>query len=242
MKKEHSDHFASDAEKLEAFLLHTLDKAEESDFNAHMNVCTDCRRLVQEERELLAGIKRFGRLEMKRRLKQQIRHGRTRQFEWTQIASIAAAIVVIFSAAMAIRWFVTFEHQRNREVILKPAEASQQALWIIGKVVVQKREFRGAISRNNSSFIVQQGFNTQTVSIRYANFSELPANMRHEDNSSVQTFLERTPKGLHLTLYVDSQHDSLATGIEAINSDSLIVLFNDRQIAYHIPGGWSGRM
>jgi hypothetical protein len=30
--------------------------------------------------------------------------------------------------------------------------------------------------------------------------------------------------------------------IEAITSDSLIVYFRDQQIAYHIPGGWAGKM
>jgi hypothetical protein len=30
--------------------------------------------------------------------------------------------------------------------------------------------------------------------------------------------------------------------IETITSDSLIAYFQGRQIAYHIPGGWAGKM
>jgi hypothetical protein len=66
--------------------------------------------------------------------------------------------------------------------------------------------------------------------------------MKNVDESIVQTFLERTPNGLRLTLYTDSTSGSLATGIETVSSDLLIVYFRGQQIAYHIPGGWAGKM
>jgi hypothetical protein len=66
--------------------------------------------------------------------------------------------------------------------------------------------------------------------------------MRNVDESSIQTLLERTPDGLQLTLYTDTSTDSLSAGIEAVTTDSLIVYFRGQQIAYHIPGGWAGKI
>jgi hypothetical protein len=244
MKYEHAQHWASDPETVEAFILHRINQTEQLQLAAHLDLCDACRHIVQEERELIAGIRHAGRREMKLRLKQWIQRDHEKRFDWTQAASLAAAIVLMLGAVFAIRWFTDLNQNKTRqhEIVLKNDDSAQRSVWIMGKVVVKQRIFRGTLSVRNSSFMIRQGTITQTVSIRRAHVAELPPNMRNVDNSDICTFLERTPHGLQLTLYSETTADSLATGIEALTSDSLIVFSQGRQIAYHIPGGWAGKM
>jgi hypothetical protein len=244
MNQEQSQHWASDQEKVEAFIFHRIDQAEQMQMAAHIDLCDECRHIVQEERELIAGIRYAGRGEMKLRLKQWIRRDHEKRFDWTQAASLAAAIVLMLGAVFAIRWFTDLNEStgRQHEIVLNHDDSSQRSLWIMGTVLVKQRVFRGTLSVRNPSFIIRQGTITQTVSIRRTPMADLPLNMKNVDNAAIRTFLERTPRGLQLTLYMDTITDSLATGIEALTSDSLIVYVQGQQIAYRIPGGWAGKM
>ena len=237
-------HWTKSVENIEPYLMHRLDEVKEQEFTGHLQMCEECRLRVQKEQELIAGIRRFGRVELKRRLNQRIQSEQGRHFEWTQVASIAAAIVLMFAAVFMIRWFTDFEHDRtrNREIVFKDNEVSQRSLWITGKVILQPRTFRGTLSDRTSSFVIKQGDATQTISIKYAQLAELPPTKRIGDELIIPTFLEQTSKGLQLTLYTNAPEQSLATGIEAVSAESLIVYIKGQQIAYNIPGGWAGKM
>jgi hypothetical protein len=213
-------------------------------FRSHLQMCEECRQKLQKEQELIAGIRRFGRVELKRRINQRIQHEQGRSFEWTQVASIAAAVVLMFTAVFMIRWFTDFEHgkTRSREIVIKESDVSQRSLWITGKVIIQPRTFRGTLSDRTSSFVIKQGNATQTVSIKYAQRADLPPARRTDDKSIVPTFLEQTSQGLKLTLYAKEPKQSLAMGIEVVSAESLIVYFKNQQITYNIPGGWAGKM
>jgi hypothetical protein len=135
-----SQHWTTDQEKLEEFVRHKTGKKEMLLLAAHLEKCDECNKRVQEERDLQAGIRRFGRLEMKRRLKLRLRRDRSRRFEWTHVASLAAAVVIVLGAVFAIRWFVDFKQEKplTREIILsenKEEKPAERALWIIGKVI-----------------------------------------------------------------------------------------------------------
>jgi hypothetical protein len=244
MKKKYTQHWAVDPEKVESFVLHRMDESERVSCTTHLNQCEECRRVVQEEQELVAGIRYIGHKEMKRRLNQRIQNGQEQQFDWTQAASLAAAILLMLGAVFTIRWFTDFNQSKTRshEIVLKSDDPSQRSLWIIGKVIEQKRVFHGTVSENSSSFIFKQGIVIRTVSIRSALTSELPLTMRTSDESNLQTLIERTSNGLQLTVYSNTKPNSIKTGIEAVSADSLIVYIQGRQIAYHIPGGWAGKI
>ncbi len=397
-----SQHWASDEEKLEAFVLHRIDKEEFSNLTAHLEKCDDCRKRVQEERELQIGIHKFGHREMKRRLKLRLRRDRSRRFEWIQVASIAAAIVVVFSAVLTVRWFfdIKKEKTRLREIVFQESKPAERAIWIIGKVI-EIKETSGSLarSRTNTTLIADNRLETRdnirseadvsqklmaesnaergkdetsivkegqaissegktdlhdaensrtkeapalsatneiesrpdvssntlksaapmakkmsdsrdslgfeakggvtlatedklvsrigyssreerasvptterkqktnktvpakaktglvmiakrtrknkkasTVLVCRGDMNDLPASMRDGDVSVIHTRLERTPKGVLLTFYSSTITDSVATNIETITPDSIIVTFRNRQISYHIPEGWAGGM
>ena len=402
MNNTFSQHWVSDEEKLEAFVLHKIDKEEISNLTAHLEKCEECRKRVQEERELRTGIQKFGRMEMKRRLKLQLRRDRSRRLEWAHIASIAAAIIVVFSAVLTVRWFFDIEKEKTqvREIILQESKPAERAMWIIGKVIEIKdksgslahsRTSTASIAKNEPEFrdntrfeaearqkltvesnvksdnienfaakespaIVSEekteqhdevnskakgvmssravndlksradassrtaqsaatilkkkldtrdsvgskiketptlaaedklesriGFGSNikqgsaptteskselrkpafaearrgptmtakkvlkdkkapAVLVRRGDLKDLPVSMRNGDASVIHTRLERTPQGVLLTFYSSAITDSVATDIETIAPDSIIVTFRNRQIAYHIPGGWAGKM
>jgi hypothetical protein len=112
----------------------------------------------------------------------------------------------------------------SKSELQKPASVKGKA----GPTFVAKRVLK---VKNAPAVIVQRG-----------DMKDLPVSMRNGDVSVIHTRLERTPKGVLLTFYSSTITDSVATDIEAIAPDSLIVTFRNRQIAYHIPGGWAGKM
>lgn len=244
MSNKQSKHWTTSVDNIETYLLHQLDEIKEQEFKVHLQECEECRITVQKEQELIVGIRRYGRLEMKRRIKQRMRREQGRRFEWTQVASIAAAVVLMFAAVFMIRWFTDFEHgkTRNREIALNKSEASQRSLWITGKIIIQPRTFRGTLSDRTSSFVVKQGNSTQTISIKYAQLTDLPSTKRIDDESIIPTFLEQTSEGLQLTIFTSASERSLTMGIETVSAESLIVYIKGQQIAYDIPGGWAGKM
>jgi hypothetical protein len=423
-----SYHWTSDREKLEAFVLDRIEKNERALLVAHLEKCEECKRRVQEERELLAGIRRFGRVEMKRRLKLRARRDQGRRFEWTHAASLAAAIVIMLGAALAIRWFINVEQStKTREIIIsenKESKPGERALWIIGRIVEIKekpvragasladqgtrllagkiekqsakaagetlaqevtsaqtagpgeelrvaaqrpasrdtigsmayeagrtdnlkagvrsqeggknypqsnsisvlgpeaRESRRAVSRqlgvseskaidtsekkslpapiayDRSGYQVadsskakrntesaelekseipvasqeaakarrplmaeeiptshgeyaarreakpapRKGRQVKNIVVRRGNMNDLPESMRTKDVSAVQTRLEKTSEGMVLTFYSNLIKDSVATTVEAIAPDSIIVTFRNKQIEYRIPEGLVGKM
>jgi hypothetical protein len=424
MSELNSQHWTVHPEKLEAFVLHRMDEMERTELALHLEQCDECRQRVEKERELITGIRRFGRVTMKRRLKSRLQHDQMKRFEWTQVASIAAAIVLVFGAVFAIRWFVDFKRETplTREIILsenKEEKPAERALWIIGRVIEisdkssrsagseeekqslsfadhiketpallaekdlksdeearsrietsamraademiiaeeklslhnvtnsktkgepaltarsdsESREFALSETKESSKLTAQDKLESRvaavsramqsssqmalkklesidTVSskatgrlvpmtqpelesrdtslskvkespapmaknkvefrktspakakgsqalvakkvrrdikgpaiiVRRGDMKELPASMRNGDASAIHTRLERTPQGIQLTFYSNVIKDTVATDIEAVTQDSIIVTFSKRQIAYHIPGGWAGKM
>jgi hypothetical protein len=238
MNNTQEQHWAADGEQVDLYLLNRMPDEQQRLCADHLEHCTDCRVIIEHQREFILGIRHFGRREMKHRLKQRIQRERSQRFEWTQLASIAAAVVLIFCGIMAIRWFGEWNREKSRQIVLQNTPADQRPLWITGRVVLQRRNFSGTLSERTTSFIIKQGSVTQNVFIHHAPIASLPLTQRNHDEYSIQTLLERTPQGLQFTLYADSLTPSLSIGIEAISSDSLIVFFQGQQIAYHIPGGW----
>jgi hypothetical protein len=244
MSKINSQHWAIDPEILEAFVLHRLDENEIFILAAHLEQCVECRQRVQVEKDLISGIRRYGRLEMKLWLKQQVQSNPGKRYDWTQAVSIAAAIILMFGAVFVIRGFVDSgqDKSRTRELVLTSDNPSQHALWITGRVITSTRQYKGTRSDRSNKFIVKKGKNEQTFFIHHAMLSDLPHTQQADDKLDIRTLLERTPQGLQLTLYMDSRVNSSFTGVEPITDDSLIVFSQGVQIAFHIPGGWAGRM
>jgi hypothetical protein len=110
-------------------------------------------------------------------------------------------------------------------------------------VAEAKLEQREDVSKKRkSSFTAKPRYPVKNVIVRRGNMKDLPASMSSGDIAAIHTQMERTDKGILLTFYSNSIKDTVATSVEAVTKDSIIVSFRNKQIGYYIPGGLSGGM
>lgn len=102
-------HWTNDEELLARFVLGQINPDEASVLEQHLQECAECSVLVQAERLLAAGIKRSGRAEMKQRLISNIAQKDLGTFDWSRVASVAAAILFVITIWYVSRWFVPGE-------------------------------------------------------------------------------------------------------------------------------------
>jgi len=142
---------------------------------------------------------------------------------------------------------------------------STGTFWLVGRVVIipesngeervaarSEDEGQGGnggqklSSGGSRRFSIQRNGLSQIITMRQQSSEFLPKSKNKEglDNRAIETLVERTPQGLHLTLFRDTlfedsqiQHAS----IEPVTEDSLIVNVANERIAYRIPGGWSAQ-
>ncbi|MBN1397709.1 MAG: zf-HC2 domain-containing protein [Bacteroidetes bacterium] len=362
MNNDLSKHWTLNEEKLAAYVLNKIDEKEKLVLANHLETCADCRKRVQEEREILEGIRRYGRSEMKQRLKLRLRRDQRRRFEWINAASIAAAVVIMLGGVFATRWLFDFKPQKSDsiEIVLsepKETEPGMRPLWIIGRIIEvsdipesgesiafadeirsetimqnnelpDKTDSRGKIEskldspsspadneyiasydkelenikqktapastasvaepqkglsaksedtrlarigtdslanvsgkaaasresptaiaevkiaeqeapvkKTRSAFSSRKRRLLKNIQVRRGNIEDLPASLRTADASAVHTQMERNERGLLLTFYSNAIKDTVASIVEAVTKDSIIVTFRDKQIGYYIPGG-----
>lgn len=135
MAESNNIHWTTDAELLERFVLNRIEPTERKTLEAHLAVCENCQLAVQSEQEIVAGVRRFGRDELKARLKQRVGETKSPQISWKQIVSAAAAIVVLVTIGIYNKWFfpkpelTTTTEQINREpekISAAPQEAKKE--------------------------------------------------------------------------------------------------------------------
>ncbi len=126
------EHWTHDGDLLEHFVLGRLPEDQHTTFTRHLQSCPDCRKRVEDERIIAAGIRRSGRADMKVRLRQRLgltadqqhadervaaatekparspsprRSGRA----WMYTAAAAACVVIITGVGLLNRWWSSEE-------------------------------------------------------------------------------------------------------------------------------------
>jgi hypothetical protein len=148
--------------------------------------------------------------------------------------------------------------------------AGSESLWIAGSIFLQSRRAleeqtegnlkaeqpkellrRSAADRyraDQSQEIVRKNIDGQTITLSQRRLADLPAVQQRQakvPEKTVQTLIERTDEGLHLTLFLDpplTQAELDEASIETIRDDSLIVNLPNQSIGYHIVGGWGAQV
>ncbi len=80
---------------VEQYVLGKLSPEEMLRLDAEISDCEPCKALIEQEREIAAGIRRHGRDRMKADLRKRLRRDRSSQFYSFQYIGMAAAVVVI---------------------------------------------------------------------------------------------------------------------------------------------------
>lgn len=125
-------HWTEDQELLEQFILHRLDEARRKELEAHLLVCEECQLAVKNEQELVLGIKRVGREEMKARLKERIAGTKpepsSRQIPWVRVLSAAAIIVILVGVGIYDRWFTKEQPNTSEQLISQQQPATAREI------------------------------------------------------------------------------------------------------------------
>jgi hypothetical protein len=100
-------HWTDDEDLLARFVLNRVEAAEREQLEAHLRSCERCRRAVEAEQLLAAGIRKAGRDQLKARLRERVVPRKKFEVTWYQVAGAAAAIVVLVSIGLYNRWFIS---------------------------------------------------------------------------------------------------------------------------------------
>ncbi len=249
MMTAYPEHWASDVDLIERYLLRRLPDGEVEVLRTHLDTCESCRTAVLHQAHLIAGIRRAGRDALKSRLRTRLARQRG-PVVWSQLASLAAALVVVTCGLLVFRFWPgeSFNRtERSREISLAPdSSLHPQPLWIIGHVTtlpVPKREKRDHDNLAQTTMGHVQGFpvtvGSATCTLRVA-FAQAvrPADSgekRMRGATTIPTLLER--RGDEITLTIPADPVLLGTDVVSVTSggDTLVVRTRIAEIVYRLP-------
>ncbi len=124
-------HWTDDSDLLDRYVLERVGQPERALLEEHLRECERCRHVVQDERELLAGIKLSGREKMKELLRGSLKSEEVNIFQRYQFISLAAAVLVILIGLGVFRFYVgSFEWPvkfSSRNYIVKQSSGDTSA-------------------------------------------------------------------------------------------------------------------
>jgi len=127
MDNQENRHWTDDPELLARYALGHIEDAQRRLLDDHLAVCEVCRIAVHREKELAAGIRLAGRQHLKERLRSRIKMAEPNVLRRYQLASLAAAIIVISIGIGFFRfYFGSFEWPSkfsSRKYILKQSSS-----------------------------------------------------------------------------------------------------------------------
>lgn len=124
-------HWTENEDLLSRYVLDRLSKDERTQLESHLLTCPQCSDAVRQERELVSGIRQYGREEIKSRLKHQLaaQAEERRSFvTWQRALSAAAVLVVVAGIGIYNRWFPWKEQKTpvlTEELQRQPEAASE---------------------------------------------------------------------------------------------------------------------
>ncbi len=127
MDNQENIHWTDDPELLARYALGHIEDARRRLLDNHLALCDACRTAVRMEKDLAAGIRLAGRHHLKERLRGRIKMGEPNVLRRYQLASLAAAIIVVSIGIGFFRfYFGSFEWPSkfsSRKYILKQSSA-----------------------------------------------------------------------------------------------------------------------
>lgn len=122
MSEEQKTYWTDDPELVEKYVLGQLSDDERKRFDAEIADCEPCKEKLRRELQFAAGIRRYGRDQLKSRLRMRLRREQSQVMFRYQYIGLAAAVVVIALAVGVYRiWFSDIEMPRkftSKEIIL----------------------------------------------------------------------------------------------------------------------------
>lgn len=106
MTEQDGRHFGENPDLVEQYVLDRLDPALREKVDAHLRDCAECRKAVDIEKGIAAGVRTLARDEMKKRLARRVvTLPPARAVPWPRIAAVAALLAVVVGIGLFGNWF-----------------------------------------------------------------------------------------------------------------------------------------
>jgi hypothetical protein len=119
------DHPGRDAELLERYALNQLPTSERAVLDAHFRDCAECRRALEEELRLAAGVRQMARMQLKNRLARHLTQTPSSAVPWPRVFAIAAVLLVVAGVSVVGIWV---QHREQPSVMPSGSGASEPSL------------------------------------------------------------------------------------------------------------------
>ncbi len=112
------------SEAHEQYLFGRLNDSEKTEYEAHLRTCETCQAELENQRQLIFGLREIGRREMKEEIRWQVEGQKSSesQIHWVRLAKIAA---VLFMFVMAPSLYYIFRTQISQIVPVSPDLSSK---------------------------------------------------------------------------------------------------------------------
>ena len=97
-------HPCRDPDVVERYALGRVTPPERAAIDEHCRDCAECRRLLQEELRLAAGVRRMARFRMKESLAERLSSTRRQDIPWPRIVAVAATIFIVAGVSVIGVW------------------------------------------------------------------------------------------------------------------------------------------
>ena len=114
MSESKNIHWTENEELLEQFVLGRLESAEVAELEKHLQECDQCRKVVANELELVAGIRLAGHESMKHELARRLAQRKAHSATWYRVVGVAAGIVLLVTVGIYNRWFTGTETRMEK--------------------------------------------------------------------------------------------------------------------------------
>jgi hypothetical protein len=112
------DHPGRDPELLERYALSQLPMSQRTALDAHFRDCAECRRALEEELRLAAGVRKMARAQLKNRLASRLSQAPSFAVPWPRVFAIAAVILIVAGVSVIGIWI------QHREQVVAPPPGS----------------------------------------------------------------------------------------------------------------------
>jgi len=143
-------HWTEDDDLLTQYVLGRLSEEDQRQLEAHLRSCSRCREAVRQEQEMVAGVRQYGREELKMRLKNRLAlhaGSRATRITWQRALSAAAVVVMVAGIGIYNHWF---DWGANKSV--STADQTQKlrdTLTAHERKAMQREEKKPVIDENN---------------------------------------------------------------------------------------------
>lgn len=152
-------HWTDDEDLLERFVMNRLEAVEREKLDAHLRECAQCQGAVQAEQQLVAGVRRSGRDELKARLRERVVVQPVRRINWYQVAGVAATIIFLVTIGIYNRWFFSGE---TKEIVVTEQEDKESTKSVDELKRAEKDEAAATVKKEKELSAISKSVPTTT--------------------------------------------------------------------------------